>query len=60
MTELIKKLFPAHEGMVEVRRPQGKFGLISKVEIPHRKGFTMVRRDILQKALAKKRTNEAA
>lgn len=61
MTDLLKKLFPSEKGIeVQVRRPEGKLGLIVKVEIPHRKGFTVVRRDIMQKALSKKRTNEAA
>jgi hypothetical protein len=59
VTELIKKLFP-ERGEVMVRRPQGKFGLIATVGIPHRKGFTVVRKDIMDKALARQRANEAA
>ncbi|RNJ64162.1 MAG: hypothetical protein EDM03_07440 [Porphyrobacter sp. IPPAS B-1204] len=61
MTEFIKKLFPAETGgEAQARRPEGKFGVIGKVAIPHSKGFTVVRKDIMQKALAAKRTNEAA
>ena len=59
MTQLFEKLFPA-ETRGETRRPQGKIAVISKVEIPGRPGFKVVRKDIMQKALAKRRVDEAA
>lgn len=54
MTQLFKKLFPGEGVSVEARRPEGKLGLVSKVEIPNRGGFTVVRRDIVQAGLKKK------
>jgi len=59
MTQLFKKLFPGETVTIEARRPQGKIAIVNKVEIPHRAGFTVVRRDILQAAL-KAKTDEAA
>lgn len=59
MTQLFKKLFPGEGVTVEARRAEGKLGLVSKVEIPHRSGFTVVRRDILRAGLKAKRDKVA-
>jgi hypothetical protein len=56
----LKNLFLERYAESEVRAPQGRRSLSGRIEIPGGKGFRVLREDILQKGLSRRRTKEAA
>jgi hypothetical protein len=57
--DFLKRLID-FQGEPIVRRPEGKRSVMGTVKLPHGKTFAIVREDILQKGLARRKGREAA